>query len=72
MHEPVQRSRTFARGAAKGIIPDSRIGVWALTRGAQLISALPWSLSRSVAKLNTKGFRMHDSMPVPEYSESDV
>lgn len=72
MHEPVHRSRTFARGAARGIIPGSRIGVWALTRGAQLISAMPGSLSRSVAKLNTKGIRMHDSMPVPEYSRSDV
>jgi 2-polyprenyl-6-methoxyphenol hydroxylase-like FAD-dependent oxidoreductase len=72
MREPVQRSRTFARAAAKGIIPGSRIGAWALTRGAQLISAMPGSLSRSVAKLNTKGIRMHDSMPVPEYSTSGV
>ena len=72
MHESVHRSRTFARGAAKGIIPGSRIGVWALTRGAQLISAMPGSLSRSLAKLNTNGVRMHDSMPVPEYTGSDV
>ncbi|OBE92033.1 FAD-dependent monooxygenase [Mycobacterium sp. 852002-10029_SCH5224772] len=72
MREPVHRSRSFARGAAKGIIPRSRTGVWALTRGAQLISAMPGSLSRSLAKLNTKGVRMHDSMPVPEYSGSDV
>jgi hypothetical protein len=33
---------------------------------------MPGSLSRSVAKLNTKGIRMHDSMPVPEYTGSDV
>ncbi len=72
MREPVHRSRSFARGAAKGIIPRSRTGVWALTRGAQLISAMPGSLSRSLAKLNTTGVRMHDSMPVPEYSGSDV
>ncbi|OBH40684.1 FAD-dependent monooxygenase [Mycobacterium mantenii] len=72
MHEPVHRSRTFARGAAKGIIPGSRIGLWALTHGAQLVSAMPGSLSRSLAKLNTKGVRMHDSMPVPEYTGSDV
>ncbi|BBY41014.1 FAD-dependent oxidoreductase [Mycobacterium mantenii] len=72
MHEPVHRSRTFARGAAKGIIPGSRIGLWALTRGAQLVSAMPGSVSRSLAKLNTKGVRMHDSMPVPEYTGSDV
>lgn len=72
MREPVHRSRSFARGAAKGIIPGSEAGVWALTRGAQLISAMPGSLSRSLAKLNTKGVRMHDSMPVPEYPGIDV
>lgn len=72
MREPVHRSRSFARGAAKGVIPGSRIGLWALTRGAQLVSAMPGSLSRSLAKLNTKGVRMHDSMPVPEYTFSDV
>lgn len=72
MREPVHRSRSFARGAAKGIIPGSRAGVWALTRGAQLISAMPGSLSRSLAKLNTKGVRMHDSMPVPDYAGTDV
>lgn len=72
MREPVHRSRSFARGAAKGIIPGSRTGVWALTRGAQLISAMPGSLSRTLARLNTKGVRMHDSMPVPDYAGSDV
>lgn len=72
MREPVHRSRSFARGAAKGIIPGSRAGVWALTSGAQLISAMPGSLSRTLAKLNTKGVRMHDSMPVPDYAGSDV
>jgi 2-polyprenyl-6-methoxyphenol hydroxylase-like FAD-dependent oxidoreductase len=68
MREPVHLSRAFARGAAKGIIPGSRAGVWALTRGAQLVSSMPAPLSRALAKLNTKGVRMHDSMPVPDYS----
>ena len=72
MREPVHLSRAFARGAAKGIIPGSRAGVWALTRGAQLVSSMPASLSRALAKLNTKGVRMHDSMPVPDYSDVDV
>jgi 2-polyprenyl-6-methoxyphenol hydroxylase-like FAD-dependent oxidoreductase len=72
MREPVHLSRAFARGAARGIIPGSRVGVWALTRGAQLVSSMPASLSRAVAKLNTKGVRMHDSMPVPDYSAVDV
>ncbi|OBI35496.1 FAD-dependent monooxygenase [Mycobacterium colombiense] len=72
MSESVHRSRTFARGAAKGIIPGSRAGVWALSRGVQLVSLMPGSLSRSLARLNTKGIRMHDSMPVPDYTKSDV
>ncbi|UXA06025.1 FAD-dependent monooxygenase [Mycobacterium sp. SMC-2] len=72
MREPVRRSRAFARGAAKGIIPGSRLGVWALTRGAQLVSLMPGSLSRSLAKLNAKGIRMHDSMAVPDYSATDL
>jgi 2-polyprenyl-6-methoxyphenol hydroxylase-like FAD-dependent oxidoreductase len=69
MRRPVHLSRSFARGAAKSIIPGSRAGVWALTRGAQLVSRMPGSLSRGLAKLNTKGVRLYDSMPVPDYGE---
>ncbi len=72
MRGPVHRSRAFARGAARSLIPGSRAGVWALARGAQLISLMPARLSRGLAKLNTKGLRMHDSMPVPDYAEVDV
>jgi hypothetical protein len=72
MREPVLRSRAFARGAAKTIVPGSRARAWALTRGLQLISLLPGSLSRAVAKLNTKGVRLYDSMPVPDYTGADV
>jgi 2-polyprenyl-6-methoxyphenol hydroxylase-like FAD-dependent oxidoreductase len=72
MGEPVHRSRAFARAAAKTIVPDSRAGVWALTRAGQLISALPSGLTRTIAKLNTKGARLHDSMPVPDYAGADV
>lgn len=69
MREPVHLSRAFARAAARTVIPGSRAGVWALTRGLQLVSLMPGSLSRSLARLNTKGVRMYDSMPVPDYSE---
>ncbi|QLL06730.1 FAD-dependent monooxygenase [Mycobacterium vicinigordonae] len=68
MAEAVRRSRAFARTAAKSIVPSSAAGVWALTRGAQLISALPASLTRAVAKLNTKGVRLFDSMQYSDYS----
>jgi 2-polyprenyl-6-methoxyphenol hydroxylase-like FAD-dependent oxidoreductase len=72
MADPVRRSRTFARAAAKTIVPGSRAGVWGLTRAAQLISALPSGLTKAVAKMNTNGARLYDSMQYKEYSEVDV
>ncbi|MBE8521408.1 FAD-dependent monooxygenase [Amycolatopsis sp. H6(2020)] len=68
MGELVRRSRAFAMGAARSLIPASPAGVWALARGGQLISALPAGLTRAIAKLNTGGVRMHDSMRVKDYS----
>ncbi|OBI43168.1 FAD-dependent oxidoreductase [Mycobacterium kyorinense] len=70
MREPVRRSRAFARKAAKTVVPASTAALWAVTRGAQLVSALPTPVSRAVAKLNTTGVRMHDSIPVPDYRSS--
>jgi 2-polyprenyl-6-methoxyphenol hydroxylase-like FAD-dependent oxidoreductase len=68
MAETVRRSRAFARGAAKTVIPGSAAAVWAVTRSLQLVSLLPASLTRTVAKMNTKGVRMHDSMAVRDYT----
>jgi 2-polyprenyl-6-methoxyphenol hydroxylase-like FAD-dependent oxidoreductase len=68
MAAPVRRSRAFARTAAKTIVPGSRAGVWALTRGAQLVSMLPAGLTRAIAKLSPGGVRMYDSMQYKDYS----
>jgi 2-polyprenyl-6-methoxyphenol hydroxylase-like FAD-dependent oxidoreductase len=68
MGELVRRSRAFAMGAARSLIPASRAGVWALARGGQLVSALPAGWTRALAKLNTGGVRMHDSMRVKDYA----
>jgi 2-polyprenyl-6-methoxyphenol hydroxylase-like FAD-dependent oxidoreductase len=68
MGEPVRRSRALARGIAKSLLPRSRAGVWALTHGVQLISLLPAGLIKAVAKLNTKGVRLYDSMQFKEYT----
>ncbi len=65
--ETVRRSRAFARGAAKTLLPGSRAALWATTRGLQLVSLLPSSLTTAIAKLNTKGVRMHDSMRLKDY-----
>jgi 2-polyprenyl-6-methoxyphenol hydroxylase-like FAD-dependent oxidoreductase len=67
MAAPVRRSRAFARVAAKTIVPGSRAGVWALSRGAQLVSMLPAGLSKAIAKLNPGGVRMYDSMQYRDY-----
>lgn len=67
MLEPVLRSRAFARGAAKNLIPTTRLGVRTLVLAAQLISALPTGLTRSLAKFNDKGIGLYDSMRVPDY-----
>jgi 2-polyprenyl-6-methoxyphenol hydroxylase-like FAD-dependent oxidoreductase len=65
----VRDSRAFALGAAKMLIPRTRLGVWALMTAARTISALPAGLSRAVAKLNDKGVRLHDSMVVKNYED---
>lgn len=67
MAEIVARSRVFALGAAKRLVPTTRTGVWALVQSARLVSALPAGVSATLAKLNTKGIRMHDTMPVKDY-----
>ncbi|GAA3649318.1 hypothetical protein GCM10022267_39760 [Lentzea roselyniae] len=63
----VHASREFALGAAKALVPSTRAGVWALTRGAQFFTSLPLWLLRPLVKLNSKGMRLHDSMRVPDY-----
>ncbi|MFD9697851.1 FAD-dependent monooxygenase [Lentzea sp. NPDC059081] len=67
MRELVHASRAFALGMATTLIPSTRLGVWALTRGMQVATRLPSWLVRPLAKLNSKGVRLHDSMPVKDY-----
>ncbi|MCP3803667.1 FAD-dependent monooxygenase [Allokutzneria sp. A3M-2-11 16] len=68
MAELVRKSRVFALRAAKTLIPKSRLGMWGLTTGARMLTALPASAARAIAKLNTQGVRMHDSMVVKDYA----
>jgi len=68
MDDPVRRSRAMARGIAKGLIPNSRAGVWALIHAAQLISVLPAGLTKTVARMNSKTVRLYDTMRYKEYS----
>jgi 2-polyprenyl-6-methoxyphenol hydroxylase-like FAD-dependent oxidoreductase len=66
--ELVRRSRAFARGVAKTLIPTSALGARALVAGARLLSALPTPIGRVIAKANNKGLRLHDSMRVKDYT----
>jgi 2-polyprenyl-6-methoxyphenol hydroxylase-like FAD-dependent oxidoreductase len=68
MADSVRRSRAVARTVAKSLVPNSAAGVWALTLGAQLVSLLPAGLTKALAKLNTKGVRLYDSMQYKDYS----
>ena len=63
----VRDSRAFALGAAKVLIPRTRLGLWALLQGVRLINVLPTGMSRALAKLNDKGVRLHDSMRIKDY-----
>ncbi|MCR6482295.1 FAD-dependent monooxygenase [Amycolatopsis sp. OK19-0408] len=73
MADRVRKSRAFAEGAARSLIPATRTGAWALAGGGRLISALPAGLSRAFAKLTTSGgARMHDSMRVKDYAVTPV
>jgi 2-polyprenyl-6-methoxyphenol hydroxylase-like FAD-dependent oxidoreductase len=68
MVEVVRRSRAFAVQAAKTLVPSSRAGVWGLVRAARLVSSLPAGVSRALARLNTRGVRLYDSMVVKDYA----
>ena len=72
MADPVRRSRAFARTVAKSLVPNSAAGVWALTRGVQLISMLPAGLTQALARLNPKGVRLYDSMHYKDYEGAGV
>ncbi len=67
MSDPVLRSRKFARTVAVHLVPKSQLGVWGLMSAARAISLLPTRPMQALAKLNSKGIRLYDSMPVPEY-----
>lgn len=66
MMPAVVGSRSLARFNAKSIVPRTRWGVRALVATAQVISTLPSGVTQSLARLNTKGVRLYDTMPLPD------
>ena len=67
MSEPVLGSRALARVNTRTIVPASRWGVRALVGAARVVSVLPLGVTQALAKLNRKGIRLYDSMPLPDY-----
>ncbi len=67
MMPSVLGSRKLARVNAKTIVAGSRLGVMGLIGAGRLISALPLGLTQSIARLNSRGIRLYDTMPLPDY-----
>ena len=51
---------------AKTIVPGSDWGAKALLGAARTVSALPSGLTQRLARLNAKGVRLYDTMPLPD------
>lgn len=66
MAAPVAGSRTMARVNAKTIVPGSDWGARALLGIARTVSALPRGLTQRLARLNSNGVRLYDTMPLPD------
>ncbi|PXX58059.1 2-polyprenyl-6-methoxyphenol hydroxylase-like FAD-dependent oxidoreductase [Nocardia tenerifensis] len=67
----VRRSRSFARTAAKSLIPARRWQLWAMVNAIRVLNVLPAPVSRAAAELNATGVRLHESIAVPDYTEFD-
>ncbi|MDR3659826.1 MAG: FAD-dependent monooxygenase [Mycobacterium sp.] len=66
MAAPVAGSRAMARLNAKTIVPGSDWGARALVGVARTVSLLPGGLTQRLARLNSKGVRLYDTMPLPD------
>ncbi|MGV0738488.1 FAD-dependent monooxygenase [Mycobacterium syngnathidarum] len=67
MLAPVVGSRKLARVNAKTVVPNSNWGIRAVVGAGRLISMLPLGVTQSLARLNTKGVRLYDTMPLPDW-----
>lgn len=66
MMPSVLSARAFAATIAKTIVPNSRLGVDALAITGRAISVLPLSVTQALARLNRRGVRLYDTMPLPD------
>ncbi len=67
MADYVIRSREFAIGAAKRLLPSSRWGVWAFIGTGLLVGHLPVAVTRALTKVTPRTVRLHDAATVKDY-----
>lgn len=70
MIDVVRRSRSFAVGAAKRLVPGTRAGTWALAHIGRLLGVLPAGIIRRVLKMGNSIGQVHAAMPVRDYTPS--
>jgi 2-polyprenyl-6-methoxyphenol hydroxylase-like FAD-dependent oxidoreductase len=66
MMPSVLGSRKLARVNAKTIVPGTRWGVRSLVGIGRVVSVLPLGVTQAIARLNSRGVRLYDTMPVPD------
>ncbi|MCC8250143.1 FAD-dependent monooxygenase [Saccharothrix luteola] len=64
----VRRSRAFAVGAAKRLIPGSKRELWVMRQAIRAFGHLPPPLGRALARMNGNGVRLHDSVVLKDYA----
>ncbi|GGS68386.1 FAD-dependent oxidoreductase [Planobispora rosea] len=68
----VRRSRTFAVGAARRLIPRSRLDLWAMVQGIRLVDHVPVPILRALTGLGGRGVRLHDEVALKSYPRGRV
>ncbi|GIH25894.1 FAD-dependent oxidoreductase [Acrocarpospora phusangensis] len=63
----VRRSRRFAVGAAKRLIPGSSRALTGMVAGIRIIDRLPAPVARAASRLGGGVLRLHDEVPVRDY-----
>lgn len=67
MRDYVVRSREFAIGAAKRLLPNNRWGVWAFIGAGLVIGHLPVAVTRALTKATPRTVRLHDTVVLKDY-----
>ena len=67
MADYVIRSREFAIGAAKRLLPSSRWGVWGFIGTGLLVGHLPVAVTRALTKVTPRTVRLHDRVTLKDY-----